>query len=972
MTRAATSDELNIMRSDGLAARLFAIIDQPVTVYACQVNQAFTTHNKIAQVTYDNASGTLANALPGMTVLVGSTPGAWDKGLTRVRKTWTASIAYLGEMSEIDWADKLYLTVIDEFSIWPRHLRVAADATAWMDYDIAYSNQHSSLNPVPCMGPDRILKLTGASVSTQLSASSSWVIGSSISGYAWSVVRGSGASLANANTATPTLTATATGRILLQCVVTAANGKTATGYRNVYVYDAANPPTEIMLESLSGSRERGGFEFSISLPTPPGFAARDYRKVVLFGEEQPQPIAPIPGAENVLAIGWMDESECQVDDKNGLASLSVKGAHYWLDKITGYPAGIENTSGTPARWTQINSLTVDKMFWHLLYWRTTLPNCVDFFLTGDSRQSSAFNAPTGSLWRQIKAIAEESILAAPICDPYSRLFANVDENYTPESNRSAIPVIQTLTRDDFQSVSFTHRPVSDISRVELSGIALLNNQGRALFSLSPGHVFSRFGAPLQKDRLLLSSQSQANELAGLVFGRESRAFDFDITLTGPNRLISLAPRQYLQLEIAAGDTPAGIAYSGRVIPREISIDHDPETGAMITSLTAEPETFAAPNTNGDIPLNDEDNNFWTPPPFIPPPLPPLPPLPGPLPGAAPRFALLLTSTGLFWTETFDLDAPVWISLNEGFREKDFIDGFVGLSCNQNGRYYLATSRQVYSGVVGWPAYVCKSEEELEVELPETPPYYVPYHIGAIGCNPAAEDEYAFLAGLSYPVSIGYFHIGSSEGVAFRESLDYYLEGYGSISWGDDGILNTYSYGVGWNGLVSRFALDGQTEEYASNVGGNVGNNFRHVRSPSLVGNRILTFYPGTSSGILSKFFIDGGETEESTLTKSLTAIAFDDSALLVLANESTSCIRSTDAGQTWENITTFPKENANNSVIQCIDANRWVWAARGNPATESPSVLYTPDFGDTFIDKTGNLLDVAGLSFSNIGIKVFP
>lgn len=968
MTRAATSDELNILRSDGLAARLFAIIDQPVTVYSCQVNQAFTTHDKIAQVTYDNASGTLANALPGMTVLVGSTPGAWDQGLTRVRKTWTASIAYLGEMSEIDWADNLYLTVIDEFSIWPRHLRVAADATAWMDYDIAYSNQHNSLNPVPCMGTDRVLKLTGASVSTQLSASSSWVIGSSISEYAWSIVRGSGASLANANTATPTLTATAAGRVLLQCVVTAANGKTATGYRNVYVYDAANPPTEITLESFSGSRERGGFEFSISLPTPPGFTARDYRKVVLFAEEQPQAIAPIAGAENVFAVGWMDEAECQVDDKNGLASLSVKGAHYWLDKITGYPAGIENTSGTPARWTQINGLTVDKMLWHLLYWRTTLPSCVDFFLTGDSRQASAFNAPTGSLWRQIKAIAEESILAAPICDPYSRLFASVDENYTPESDRSAIPVIQTLTRDDFQSVSFTHRPVSDISRVELSGIALLNNQGQALFSLSPGHVFSRFGAPLQKDRLLLSSQAQANELAGLVFGRESRAFDFDITLTGPNRLISLAPRQYLQLEIAAGDTPAGIAYSGRVIPREISIDHDPETGVLLTSLAAEPETFAAPNTNGDIPLNDENDSAWTPPPFIPPPLPPLPPLPGPLPNAAPRFAFLLTSLGLYYTETFDLDDPVWIGLNEGYSEGDYTDGFRFLDVNQDGRYYVATKRQVYSGVAGWPAYVIKSEASLLLELPVIPPYNTAYQIYALGCNPAASDEYAFLAGLQYPTSVGYFSLGNIAGTPVRTPMNYYAEIQGRITWGLGGILATYGTGIGFNSVVARFALNGLTEDYSANLGG-TSNVFGHVRSIDGA-DRVLTLVSNGST-LLSRFLTADGETEESVTTRPLNAGAFDETGLKILAVDGTTAYQSTDGGQNWAALT-FPLSNANNSVIQCMAGDAYVWAVRGNPAIEAPGVFFTPDFGTTFVEKIGNLIDLAGPSFSVAGLKVFP
>ncbi|MEJ5201568.1 MAG: hypothetical protein WHV66_04980, partial [Anaerolineales bacterium] len=312
-------------------------------MYQCRVNQTFATHDRVAQFAYNNASGNLSDVLPGMTVLVGTNQGAWDRGLVRVRKTWTSNTAYIGETSEIKWENGLYITVIDEFAIWPRHVRISGQ-TAYMDYDIAYSNQHSVFAPVPCLGPDLVLKLDGASVSTQLDASKSWVIGSSISGYAWSVVRGS-ATLQNANTATPTLTATTAGRILLKCTVTAANGASATGYRMVYVYSAANPPMEIELDDFSGSIERGGFEFAVRLPISPGFTPRDYCKVILFAEECPQSIGPIGGAENVLAIGWMNESECEVDDKSGTAILSIRGAHYWLTRIGGYPVGVETVSG---------------------------------------------------------------------------------------------------------------------------------------------------------------------------------------------------------------------------------------------------------------------------------------------------------------------------------------------------------------------------------------------------------------------------------------------------------------------------------------------------------------------------------------------------------------------------------------------------------------------------------------------------
>lgn len=953
MTRAATPAELAIYRSDGLAARLFAIVDQPVVVYQCQVNQVFATHDKVVQVTYDNAGGILADVLPGMTVLVGSTPGAWDNGLARVRKTWTADTAYIGEMSEIAWADDLYLTVIDEFSIWPRHLRVEANGTAWMDYDIAYSDQHSAFAPVPCLGPDRVLKLTGASVSTQFDASASWVIGSTISDYAWSVVRGA-ATLTNANTATPTLTATAAGRILVQCVVTAANGKTSTGYRNVYVYNANNPPVEIALEDFSGSVERGGFEFSLTLPTPPGFAPRDYCKVILFAEEQPQSIGPIAGAENVLSIGWLDASECQADDKNGTSTLNVKGAHYWLNKITGYPSGIENVNSAPDAWTEIQGLTVDKALWHLLYWRSTLSNCVDFFLTGDTRQATALQTSIGSLWTQIKTLAQDTILAAPVCDPWSRLFVEVDANYLPESERGSVPVVMTLTKDDYANVGVNLTRAPEISRVELSGIAVINGMGRAIFSLSHGHVFGRYGQPIQKDRLLLSNQAQANTLAGLILSNENKRYQFSVSLVSPARLVTLAPRQYLRIEIENNDTPEGIEYSGRILPRELWLTHDPETGTLSMELTCDPEIFPAPAVDGDIPPNDDSGKNWKPPEFLPPPLPPpLPPLP--IVDQPPKYVLLLTNKGLFWTETFDRDSPVWIPLNDGFQEDDYTAGFFTLDMNQSGRYYVATEKRIYQGVVGYPAYLIADESYFDPILP--PDYYgtpFPYFIMGLGCNTFGSDEIMVVAGNPYPISRTIVFTGSSYGLAEKRTLTFYSNGQGKLSWGRNGICFTYPHGVLYKGKLVRLSFDGSNELYITEFFHRVGAPIPHVRYWGLDKVVTIAYDTGLTKSII---FTNDGETSTILSVAIDGAIAYDESGLNWLLTYQNVAYKSTDGGMTHTQIP-FPLSDTRNSVIWPVGGPRYVWAARGYRAFgDIPKILYTGNFGTSFSDRIGNLFD---------------
>lgn len=592
MSRPLTPQELQILRSDGLATKVFAIIDQPVTVFSCKVNQTFTGNNEpVAQISYNNASGDLAKVLPGMTVLVGSTPGAWDKGLARVRKSWTSNIAYIGETSEITWQNGLYLTVVDEFSIWPRHLRMVGE-TPYMDYDIPYSDQHINFNPIVNMGTDRVVKLTGQSTDIALDASASWVFGSTITQYSWQIVSGNG-TLSNASTSAPILTVNTPGRIVIRCKVTAANGKESTGYRTIYVYNDTTD-LEIDLDDLSGSLDQGGYEFSFSLVKPLTTSIRDHLKVILFCEEQPQSIGAVSGAENILAVGWLDQKECVVDESGGQSRFVVRGAQYWLSRTMAYPSGVENTANAPTGWTQIQGLTVDKMIWHLLYWRSTVNNCSDIILSGDTRVAPSFKA-VGTLWEQIKYIAEESILATPFFDPYNRFFLQIHPNYKPPSQRNSIPTIMTLTEDDYSEINISIRS-KNISQCEVSGIGQNNEP---IIVKAPGNTFGRHGQILTKERLLFADVQNALDVTGLMFSRENRAFDFTIRLVSANRVINLVPFAFLELNVYPNDTPAKVEFSGRVIPYRV--EYTLEDGFLHQTIFAEPEIFPAPAKQIDIP-----------------------------------------------------------------------------------------------------------------------------------------------------------------------------------------------------------------------------------------------------------------------------------------------------------------------------------------------------------------------------------
>lgn len=220
LPRAATAGELTLLRSDNASTRLYLTIHSPATVYSARLAAVPSSTDQVTSITYNSGSGTHTNIVADQTLLVGTSAGASDLGVARIRKTTglgaTTGTMYLGEMSEIDWQASAYLTVIDEIGLWPRHPRIDG-TTPYMDYDIAYTNQHSACESIPVLGGPWVLWLQSATVTLSPDASNSWALNNTITGYSWAAPGAS--ATANMTTATPTITYNAAGTYRVACTV---------------------------------------------------------------------------------------------------------------------------------------------------------------------------------------------------------------------------------------------------------------------------------------------------------------------------------------------------------------------------------------------------------------------------------------------------------------------------------------------------------------------------------------------------------------------------------------------------------------------------------------------------------------------------------------------------------------------------------------------------------------------------------
>jgi len=336
LPRAATAGELIKLRSDNQSSRLYLTFLSPATVYTARLSAVPASTDSVTEITYTSGSGTLANVLADMTLLVGSTAGAYDIGIARIRKdgTTTAGTFYIAEESEIDWQSNAYLTVVNDFDLWPRHIKIASDGTTpLMDYDVAYTdqNQAAGSTPFPIMGSHAVLWLKGDDVTYSPDASASWVNGGTISSYAWTATGASATS--DMTTATPTITYDAAGTYRIDLTVTGDNGKSFTGYRYVFVVtESSGIVTSFTLDSCGGDFETGGWSSRVTLYDDAALDdVRDRALVILHSRDwygtTEGSLGFIPGSENIIAIGRIAAESIQwaTEYKPSFVSFEVEG-----------------------------------------------------------------------------------------------------------------------------------------------------------------------------------------------------------------------------------------------------------------------------------------------------------------------------------------------------------------------------------------------------------------------------------------------------------------------------------------------------------------------------------------------------------------------------------------------------------------------------------------------------------------------
>jgi len=971
MPRTLTSEELELLHGDVQWSKLYLASLKPNTIYTATLSVVPASNDLVYQITFTGGVGTLGDVKAGMTLYVGTSAGGFELGMCRIRKSPIAGTFYIGLTSEINWAagGTIHLTVVDDFDLWAKDATVSAGVLS-MDVDITYSDQHSAFSPVPIMGSHAVLWLDEATVDVDFDAGDSWVIGSSISGYSWSAPGASASS--GMSTATPTITYNAPGIYRVYLTVTAANGKTTMGVRHVFVYDRDEnmPATVFQLAQCVGDYDTGGWMFDMTMQAEASLSEiRDRSLIVLFAEDWygnvKQSIGPLEGRENIVCVGRVVGESLRWDRESGLVHFTVQGFHHWLNKIDVRPVEL-GFVGAATDWEGMPALNTDRALWHVLFWRSTVIETMDFYPPNDARYRVDAKTISAKIWSQLQDLAFNKIFASPGVDRFGRLFVEVDPQMVAEAGRDW-PTVQEITDDDFQeAIDFQRVIVNDVSYISLNAEEV--NSGATSvtrYSLWPGHVPRRYGDPELLDRFLCASQSQANQMAGLAGGWRTNPFpDVPVIFAQNNRMIDLFPRQFCSIGVAAENTPRGVAVDTNLIPRRMALYFDGDSGYMHPEINFEAETFEQPAVDGDVP-ESEDVDFSIPP--IPglPRLPDidlsLPGLPGnPTEGGPNRVLGHDSLLGLLHGSRGSTSALAWITVNAGLTTAQYQGinrvivcpngaiyvGRVGNSAGASG-YFLA--RAPY---IGGTFVIIEDQDSLNDKYSQ--PSGTGIRLGTFNYNPLVSESVVYLI---YPQNfsdtIYDVYLGSGSTFAHTMTITSVYDSNPSISYGNGvwvlthGIFPTDS---GWKTLNAALTavIDSDTFTEAAMRG--------HTRKSTTT--TIIHYLDGTNAIAISTGNMTDIDRDIATGSYAAINVIFDDSRLaidpsgnyLMTIRTTTGHGKSSDGGFTLVDIPALPFTGFNWRFAYAGGAGlSSCWVAAGS------YVMYSDDFGTTWSDIQGNL-----------------
>lgn len=604
-------------------------IMKPRRVFVARVNMAMATY-PTAQITFDNVTtGAYTDLQVGMTVLIGTSEGAWDLGRTYVRAesttyedVATSSVLNIGYSSrgrragEVELLDNAYITVLDLYEMWERPAKAGQfPNSVQMDYDLGSSGfmppvmhvgNTGGLGTMGFVDGDDVLEVDfdGSGAYTVSPDAPDWFTNSKEYDVGDGTIT-SGTSLDDAITVEfPPGYRWVTRRGFDEV------GRSAIPRRFCVMAletSGVNAPLATAYD-LRWSRKLDGQVLTAQLKErldpadyPPGTVVMLLVKQAFNGVED-----TLGGWECKFA-GWLDGADSgsvagRVDVERGTTIRAVDVAGR-LKQIRRAPSRMERAADA-AHPYQMESATAIRYLWWELVWHTWAPAFSDIALdltNGDNYPFTQWSTSGGSCWAICDNLAM-SYGRRLTCDSRGRLQVIVDPMRQEEADRTST-VQAAITESAWTRLDRKQQPEPPVGAlrgsatlVSTTNAADVTSVPAEVFGIAPGRVKGR-GAG--EERLgypsLARSATEFWKRLGQDYARRNNPEQLlRLTLAhGADGGIEPALLQWVT--VTAGVDTVGwtdaLLSTLRGLPVEVQFALDDAAGVLTQAVTVEPETI---------------------------------------------------------------------------------------------------------------------------------------------------------------------------------------------------------------------------------------------------------------------------------------------------------------------------------------------------------------------------------------------
>lgn len=574
----------------------------PLTVVLAGTLTAVPAYPALA-VAYTLTSGNASDALPDLTVNFYSAAGV-KKATLRVATGATVTSVSL---PVAEFAQGVYdVTIGDTFqvvktwNIWDR--LVSATAALNKDSRITYTDQGS--NPPPVCNSGGLY--VGFDTTVSFFGSTSFTVDPDSGGtitHAWDF--GDGTPSTSSSTNPASVVFPVGSRYVKHTATDASNGKSTIEYVWVRVHDrATDPPLAVQMDTLSSTVDQGwrctfklpvGSEGSIN--TLPDGALIVYWEDERYNGTQASYGSQISGRSHIKFVGYLVSDSIHIDpDKNEVTFEAVSPLAI-LEQTPALPQLMVNKS-SPAKWSELKTLTTKKMFWYLAYWHSSLMDTFDFVWNdGVDLSYQRISVEGDTLAAQLRDIAN-SLGVQVTCDRLGRILFTRDPAYLSLTDRSSRTKTYDLTTADIMEVEITRAHRGTVKTVRGEGIT---PAGKALFANGPGNAPAPFGTTSDTlAKQIIPDLAGLKQRTELYFAKVNNLYKGQfvpkggrITLPDGYDFFEPAYREFITLTLPATLNGRAIGWDDTTkwTVEAVNIAYDIEAGAKQVELTIDHETY---------------------------------------------------------------------------------------------------------------------------------------------------------------------------------------------------------------------------------------------------------------------------------------------------------------------------------------------------------------------------------------------